>query len=236
MSECQCGRPMQGGNLCTTCGDDLRRNLGKIADRWPELEAALTTTGGGGEKGKTKNGMIAVGTNVNEAAVRARRACTDVVWFALQVIRDDYDTAGRAFTPPRTSGARSQDDTPTVARWLAAWHVAHITHKADPDTAVEILRDVQAAENLTYRVCETTPPRRIDTGMPCEGHGTSELGERVPCPGVMRATLTESMPDLVCSEDATHRIPPDVWSRNYWKRAHVIDEGATRNFLRAIVG
>lgn len=53
MTECQCGRPMQGGNLCTTCGEDMRRNLGRIADRWPELEAALTTKGGGGEKGKT---------------------------------------------------------------------------------------------------------------------------------------------------------------------------------------
>jgi hypothetical protein len=38
----------------------------------------------------------------------------------------------------------------------------------------------------------------------------------------MSATLGDRMPDLVCSEDRTHRIPPDVWSRNYWKRAHTM--------------
>lgn len=236
MSECQCGRPKNDGTLCRTCADDLRANLSKIADRWPELERALTTTGVGGEKGHTVNGMVAVGTNVNEAAVVARRACTDVVWFALQVIRDDLDSAGRAFCPPATSSARSQDDTPRVARWLAQWHVAHITHRTDPETAVAILRDVAAAERLTYLVCETTPPRRIDTGMACEEHGTSDLGERVPCAGVMRATLTDAMPDLVCSVDRTHTIPPDVWSRSYWKRAHITNETGARRLAERIVG
>ena len=235
-NQCPCGRPAPSANLCARCGDDLRTNLGKIAQRWPELEAALTTTGVGGEKGNSKHGMIAVGTNVNEAAVRARRACTDVVWFALQVIRDDLDSAGRVFCPPATSATRSQDDTPRVARWLAAQHVKDITHRTDPETAVAILRDVAAAERLTYLVCETTPPRRIDTGMACEQHGTSALGERVPCAGVMRATLTDAMPDLVCSVDRTHTIPPDVWSRSYWKRAHITNESGARRLAERIVG
>jgi hypothetical protein len=52
----------------------------------------------------------------------------------------------------------------------------------------------------------------------------------------MRATLGDQMPDLVCSEDATHRIPPDVWSRNYWKRAHTMDEGAARRLAERITG
>jgi hypothetical protein len=237
MSECQCGRPAPNANLCTTCGETLRANLLKIAERWPELERALTTTGVGGEKGNSKHGMVAVGTNVNEAAVRARRACTDVVWFALQVIRDDLDSADRDFAPPVTPWAtRSQDDTPKVARWLARWHVAHITHRTDPDTAAEISRDVADAERLTYLACETSPPRRIDTGMACEEHGTSEAGERVPCAGVMRATLTDAMPDLVCSVDRTHTIAPDVWSRSYWKRAHITDEAGARRLAERMMG
>jgi hypothetical protein len=52
----------------------------------------------------------------------------------------------------------------------------------------------------------------------------------------MRATLGDQMPDLVCSEDATHRIPPDVWSRNYWKRAHTMDETAARRLAERIGG
>ncbi len=182
--------------------------------------------------------MIAVGTNVNEAAVRARRACTDVVWFILQVIRDDYDTAGRDFTPPTTSATRSQDDTPTVARWLAWGYIPHLTHKTAQESAEEIARDVTRAEHLTYQVTETSPLRKVPTGLPCEGHSTFEaMGERTPCVGVMVATLTDSMPDLVCSVDPTHRIPPDVWSRNYWRSRHVpMDEAAARNLMGRITG
>jgi hypothetical protein len=236
--QCMCGRPAQGASLCPTCGEDLRANLTKIADRWPDLEQALTTPGTGGEQGKTRNGMIAVGTNVNEAAVRARRACTDVVWFILQVIRDDLDTAGKDFTPPRTSPNRSQDDTPHIARYLAAWHVGHITHKTAQETAEEVARDVAHAERLTYQVTETSPLRKVPTGLPCEGHSTFEaMGERTPCVGVMVATLTDSMPDLVCSVDPTHRIPPDVWSRNYWRSHHVpMNEDAARSLMRRITG
>ena len=164
--------------------------------------------------------MIEVGTTLNEAAVKARRACTDVVWFMLQVLRDDLDSARRPFTPPPTSVNRSQDDTPALALWLATWHVGHFTHDADPESAAEIVGDVRRAEELTYVVCVKGRERKVPTGLPCEGHSTSDTGERVKCGGVMSATLGDRMPDLVCSEDRTHRIPPDVWSRNYWKRAH----------------
>jgi hypothetical protein len=236
-NQCRCGRPIPDtGNLCPTCGQDLRDNLTKIADRWPELEKAMTVPNVGGEKGKTKNSMIAVGTNLNEQAVRARRACTDAVWFIVQVLRDDLDTAGRPFTPPPASANRSQDDTPHIAYWLARWHVAHITHRTERETAEEIAHDVARAERLTFDLCEKDHPRKIPTGMPCENHGTTPAGERAPCLGVMEATLGDQMPDLVCSVDATHRIPPDVWSRNYWKRAHTMDETAARRLAERITG
>ena len=68
---CQCGKPAHDGVLCPQCGDDLRNRLRLIADRWTDLEAALTSSEPGGEKGRTKNGMIEVGTTLNEAAVKA---------------------------------------------------------------------------------------------------------------------------------------------------------------------
>ena len=237
-NRCQCGRPIPDvANLCPTCGDLLRDRLHKIADRWPDLELALTSSGGpGGEQGKTKHGMVEVGTNVNEAAIRARRACTDAVWFAVQVIRDDCDTTDKPFTPPRTSANRSQDDTPMLARWLATWQVQHITHHTDRESAEEISNDVRRAEERTFDVCEKDRERKIPTGLPCENHGTSDLGERVNCDGTMAATLSDHMPDLVCSVDSTHRIPPDVWSRNYWKRSHHMDEQAARRLADTIRG
>jgi hypothetical protein len=237
-NQCHCGKPIQDtGSLCPACGELLRRNLHKIADRWPELEKALTTPTAGGEKGKTKNSMVSVGTDLNERAVAARRACTDVVWLTVQFLREDFHDAGWTFTEPPTTPNRSQDDTPVLARWIAAWHVTHITHRpVVRESAEEIARDVERAERLTFEVTETSPPRQVPTGMACEGHTTSVEGERAPCRGVMRATLGDQMPDLVCSEDTTHRIPPDVWSRNYWKRAHTMDEGAARRLAERITG
>ena len=231
---CQCGRPIQDtANLCSTCADQLREQLEKIADRWGDLEQALMEREPGGEKGRTKNGMKAVGTTINAAAMDARRACTDVVWFIVQVIRDDLDTLGRPFTPPVT-GDRSQDQTPTLARWIAQWHIPHLTHTTSRETAEEGAFDVRRAEDATYRVCEVGRRRKVPTGLPCEGHGTSEAGGRVACTGVMEAALTDQMPDLVCSVDPSHRIPPDVWSRQGWKRAPVVSEAGARRLVRRL--
>lgn len=237
--DCHCGRPIgaAGGNLCTTCGDQLRESLHKIADRWTALEQCLTEREATdrSEQGKAKNGMKAVGTTINEAAATARRACTDAVWFTIQVIRDDLDTAERPFTPPPTNANRTQDDTPTLARWIADWQVAHITHRTARETAEEIARDVSAAEAATHKVVDVGPVKRVKVGLPCEQHATSDTGERVPCPGEMEAKLSQQMPDLVCTLDPSHRIAPDVWSRQYWRKAH-IDEGAARRFLRKLHG
>ena len=240
-NQCRCGRPIQDvANLCDHCSQDLRDNLHKIADRWPELEVILRIPAPppNGDGGKSKNSMIAVGTNLNEHAARVRRTCTDAVWFTLQVIRDDLDTAKRPFRPPRPTWAnRSQNDTPVLARWIADWQLAHITHRTERESAEEIFRDVQRAEAATFRLVEKDYPRKIPTGLPCVGHATlSVAGDRPPCIGVMEAELGDQMPDLVCSEDATHRIPPDVWSRNYWKRAHTMDETAARNLAARITG
>ena len=227
---CPCGKPAPDGNLCPACGEQIRQNLTTIADRWGDLEQALTRREThAGEQGKMKRSMVASGTSLNEAAVRARRACTDVVWFILQVIRDDLDAADRPFTPPRID-SRTHDATPRLARWIAAWQVSHITHRTSPETAEEILTDVARAEQATFDALKEYA-RTVPTGLPCEHHGTSDLGERVPCVGVMEARLGDQMPDLVCSVDASHRIPPDVWSRQYWKRAHVANEAGARRLV-----
>ena len=57
-------------------------------------------------------------------------------------------------------------------------------------------------------------PRRFTVGL-CPEHGTSELGERVPCEGELRVVLRrddELMPsELRCSLDGEHR-----WSAREW--------------------
>lgn len=281
---CPCGRPIQDtATICPTCVETLRENLTKIADRWAELEDALTWREVvAGEKGKAKNGMVAVGTTLNEQAVNARRKATDAVWFTLQVIRDDCDDAldsaaeafdnaarelahrelwedgvpeilGRlsaavdraAFTPPRMD-VRSQNHTPALARWIAAWQLSRISHNTEPETSAEIVRDVIAAEKATFRATHPSGAHWTPVNLGCQDHGTSDQGERTPCAGAMFAYVGDDvMPDLVCSEDPTHVLKPEVWEREGWKRKHSVPMhpvGATLHpvgvgaFLRKLKG
>src|SRR5690606_30822342 len=117
------------------------------------------------------------------------------------------------------------DATPRLARWIAAWQVSHITHHTSPETAEEILADVARAERATFDALQEYA-RTVPTGLPCEHHGTSDLRERPP--GVRAREARR--------KDAGHRIPPDVWSRQYWKRAHVANEASARRFVDKLRG
>jgi hypothetical protein len=232
-TECQCGRPAPSANLCQTCADDLRANLHKIADRWAELEDALTwrdvlpgTIGvvneGASQAGERKL-ALSTGTVINERAVRARRAATDAVWFAWrQVIVDDHLTAGKHLGDPPVSPNRSQDETPKLARHIAVWHVGHITHKTSRESAEDIRKQVEKAEQLVYDATHPSGAHWVPVTLKCDMWSTSEMGERIPCPGEMYAYVggkRDTMPDLVCNvpgED--HTVAPGVWERSGWKR------------------
>lgn len=235
---CQCGRPIggPGGNLCADCADTMRDNLVKIADRWAELEDALSWRDQwAGEQGAQKRGHISAGIVVNGQAARAIRLATDAVWFTVQVIREDYDTLGRRFAPPR--GRRdSAPSVPVLARWVARWHLSHVTHGMAEETAVEIYRDVARAESAGYAATHPSGGRWIDVGLPCEGSG--EPGTP-PCPGRMQVRVggrDDHLPDLVCTTDPTHRVDPSVWARFGWRRTHrALDPDAARTLTAMIV-
>ncbi len=227
---CRCGRPIPDtANLCPDCAGGLRRDLYKIADRWDTLEDALrwreilpgaigAYDDGPAQEGERKT-PLSTGTNINESAVRARRQATDAVWFALQVVRDDFDAHGWTFNPPRLKGDRTQNQTPQLARWLASSAVDHIVKRADRESAEEIAGDVSRAEGAVYRATHPSGVHWAPVNLVCDQWGTSEEGERVPCMGSMWALVgTGVMPDLVCDTDEAHRIDPQLWERNGWKR------------------
>ena len=202
--------------LCSFCTDKLRENLTYIAKAWDDLEAALTSSEvPEGEKGKQKHGMVAVGTNINEKAIAARTKASEVVWFIMGVLRDDFDDQGRTFAPPNLP-------IHGLARWLADWHVDHLASRTADETSVEVANDVAAAMRAVRAAAYPSGIYWVEVGLSCEQHGTSDMGERVPCDGVMRALVGRSVgvPDLVCSADETHTIEPATWERMGWKKAH----------------
>lgn len=210
--KCQCGKPItDGAHLCADCVARVRDGLSKISERWEDLTDALASSEEGGEAGRQKGGMVSVGTNLNETVSRARSLCSEILWFTVQVIREDFDDAGRKFDPPRWA------DEGEMAAWILQWQVPHITATTARETAEEIANDLAKAEQATWEALNP-PPRWIAvTG--CTMHGTSDMGERVPCTGVLRAKVgTGVMPDLECDADTTHVISPTTWGRPVWKR------------------
>lgn len=215
--------------LCEVCTERLREDLttgpkdyhsGRyekpgIADAWADLEDALMRSEAPeGETGKQKRGMVAVGSGVNEKASEARALATNLVWFVLQVARDVADERKRSFRPPH-------GDLGVLARWAADWAVDDVVRYAGEHECVDIANDARTVARAVYSAAYPSGVHWVEVGLPCEDHGTSELGERIPCAGVMRALVgTGAIPDLVCNVDESHILEPARWEREGWRRAH----------------
>lgn len=227
--ECSCGRPIHdGAHLCAECVSVMRGNLRKIVERRDDLFAALTAseTGAAGMGG---NHADSVGLALNDRAIKARQQVGDLAWFMVQVLRDDFDDLGRTFAPPKNGS-----DPFAVLAWVERWHLPHLTAATAAETAEELANDVHNAEKATWDALE--PSRWVDVNLTCDEHGTTDLGERVPCEGQMRAKVGRgSLPDLVCNLDPSHRISPAQWERAQWRRTRRLDEDAMRRLVRKIV-
>ena len=226
---CRCGRPItDGAHLCAECVARVRDCLSKISERWEDLTDALASSEEGGEAGRQKGGMVSVGTNLNEAVSRARSLCSEILWFTVQVIREDFDDAGREFAPPRW---RDEGD---MASWLLTWQVPHLTATTARETAEEIADDLAKAEKATFRALN---PSRWVSVTNCMMHTTDATGARVLCTGVLVAKVgTGRMPDLKCSENPDHVISPTTWERAGWKRrfAQALDPDGLRRLAERI--
>jgi hypothetical protein len=223
---CHCGKPAPDTHLCTRCAENARDRLLKIADRWPALTAALqwreTPTAG---PNPPRPRLVepddgagnATGLVTNGQASRAMTKASSLVWYVASVLRDDYDDRAKPFNPPATNG--SMDDVPKLARWIAMWHMDHIVRKIPDEGTVEaIAGDIDDAERAVYAALHPRGEKWASVNLGCTDHATTDLGERVPCPGHMWAKVGgDLMPDLVCDHDPLHVIEPGVWERQGWK-------------------
>ena len=214
--ECRCGKPIHdGAHLCHACIGQLRRDLRTLAERWSDLEAALTSPEAAplhlvAQPGTEDNTGNAVGIELNTQVTNARTAVAGLAWFVVGVLRDDYDDARKEFRPP------ADQSVPSLLLWIERWHVDHLMREGVEETALDIAADARKAEKQTYRALNAA--RTVYVGIPCVEHATTDLGERVPCTGQMTARAVPGvMSDLVCTADSAHRIEPGQWQRDGWR-------------------
>ena len=221
-----CRPPEHGGprrtegrsHVCDVCEDRTTRDLSRVVDAWPDLQAALTAlpavdpTKEGGKPDAVARGLI-----LNEAASEASAAVAIAAHFYARLVRTE-----RGFAP-------SQDATPPgLLRWLAKGHVPWLLRHSDKELALAFAADAADLRRGVESAAYPAGWRTIPVGIPC---GTTiapdpDRGEDFPayaCGGTLAARVRpdlDRLPDLVCDVEDTHRVPPSVWRRHDWARKH----------------
>lgn len=224
---CPCGTPAPNANICNGCADGTRDRLLLIADRWTELTHALQwreTPHAGNTPPRPRlidpndGAGNATGITLNGQAIRAMDRAADVIRYTAMVLRGAYNDTRKPLNPPPTDG--SMDDIPKLARWIGMWHLEYLARRLPDEAVMEaIVADVTDAERRVYRALHPADTHWAPVNLGCDQHSTTDMGERVPCPGHMWAKVGgDLMPDLVCDIDVEHVVEPGVWERQGWKR------------------
>lgn len=208
--------------FCSPCTDAMRENLDLIATAWTDIERALVSMGGAlrEQAGRQKRGGKTHGLVLNETVVEARTKSTALLRFMVLDIRDTCDSTGRVLLLPRVR------TVPIVARWIAQSRVGDFAAHESDHIALETWDDLAEIRGLIMRGAYPLGVGKLSLGIPCEQHATTDMGERVPCPGTLY-TLTsrraDGYSDLVCTEDKAHRVAPSEWLAGSWRRRHTRD-------------
>lgn len=225
------GGPRETGRrswFCPTCADKARAKLLEVANTWPMLVDALAHPDGArDESGKQKHGMVSVGLVLNERVSDVMRGVGNGITFYTRVVMFERDA-----TPPE------DQSTPNLARWLATWHVDYFLTHEDEGIAAALVDDAHGYARMVRTTAFPSGAKRLETGVLCVEHATSEAGERTPCSGMLYVVTRPGvgvLPDLVCSDDDTHRVDPATWCRSRWQARHGrFNEAAARRLIETL--
>lgn len=218
-------RAIPGHNICDICEERCWENLHWLADHWADLEQMLTRPEHHGYDGMPrKPDSEETGIELNEAVAELRHQVDAALHHWVKVILDD----GPGFTGPRS-------DPVSMARYLARHHkrITRGAKGADFTVAVAgMRREVnRRAFPSGARLYDPEPP------ILCVEHGTSDTGERTPCPGHYVTWMTNrtdgTLPDLTCTVDKTHVLTPAGFRR---AGRLTMQAGAAGRMVNAIIG
>lgn len=182
----------------------VQRDMLAIVDAWPALLARLPRGGTvehhAGKRTKRAGAPIPIDAHVSDVIGEV----TEWVVFLARVLMDETD-----WTPEQT-------DTPDLLREIAETRVGHFTEHPDEAWAPGIADDAARLAKLVRTTAYPSGRRKIPLNIACIEHGTSDLGERIPCTGKLWTHLVpdERIEDFVCDVDPMHRMTPLQWNRS----------------------
>lgn len=186
-------------------GGNIRRDLYAISDHYDSaLEPARRAAGS--QVKASKEPPLPISAHILDVRMEAAR---DLAYWAQFLLDEVRDVNGN----PLQHGPRSTDVdvlVPFVVTWVD-WLIQFM-----PDDAENLGIDAAKHAKALRGVVGGFGSRKFPIG-PCIEHGTSDMGERIPCPGQMTALLRQTdelLPsEIYCTTDAEHRWAASDWLR-----------------------
>lgn len=210
--------------ICARCIYRARLDLRTIAAGWHAAHQSLRPAQ---SKSDPVAGSRAIPLPVDTDVADRIRDAKAAVWFIARVVIDERKNV----EPPKSA------DLPTVARWLVEGeHVEWIAGHKDADLVQAVCDDLDHHARSILWCAEPVRARLVPVGIRCTEHGTSDMGERVECEGMLRAVLgvRDGLPDLVCTADRSHVVDPATWTSKGFNRK--MDREGAINLRQAITG
>lgn len=191
---------------------NARDDLLSIARDWPVLATQLAASTPG-TSGMPRPATRAMTLPLDLHVLRIR---AEVIGWARGLVVALVATR-TGYQPPR------HHDAATLLAHVATTRLGHFTEHEDGP------RFCTYAESLAHRVHGAAYPdgfRTLPTGLPCQTESCTGTYTVRPLP-------SGAEPDLICTRDRDHRLPPAVWARDRWRVQH---EDGARHLLAAITG
>lgn len=195
--------------VCQPCEDRVRGGLLELAGVWPDLEAALTVPAPPPDTEPRKGGTDpASGLRLNERVVETRADVAAHVERFAGVARLAW------------GGSPASVTVPGLLRWLAVVMVPRLLAHPDEDVAVAFAAETLVLARRAWSAAYPNGTRRVRVpGVSCQ----ARVEDGGCCPGELFARIRPGgmlLPDLVCTVDPEHSIPPSVWRRRDWQARH----------------
>lgn len=186
--------------ICDVCAGQFSRNVGTLADTYPDLAAALAGSSNYALKEFTSTGgTMETGIIINEAASQTR---ADVEGFTRWLVGTVLETKPTVRPPAGT--------VPDMLRWVAKWHAQVFTYALDRERIIEAVTSAKTAAGAARRAAYPSGDKRVPVPARCAHDIDGQ-----PCGAEMFATIRKDggrLPsEIQCINDRTHNIPSTDW-------------------------
>jgi hypothetical protein len=210
-------------------------DLWTIVGHWPELVARVARGGAG--QGEKVTSSRSASLPIDSYVVEVMAEIDAWAFFLARVLMDEVTVEVPVPGPVRGTWAEPWRPTDTstagLLRQIATERVGHFTEHSDEGLRLSFFDDAKRHADRAEKTARPSGRRKIRLGVRCIEHGTTELGERVPCRGQYATVLdpeARGMADMVCEADQSHRMTPLEWQRGL--RRGLIDQATVDALVR----